>query len=230
MSILEAMQSASLRLLGQKPGTFFGSTNVFEMEIADLINEVAIDVLKYQDWQGLTKFTQIAGDGVQAEFGVPADFDRMLKTTRIDDSNYWFWGYSRILDVSDFEQIAQSGFQATPGVWALYGNRLRFAPAPTGTANYPYITGLYALDAGTQEPKGAFTSDTDTFLLPTRLLTLGLVWRWRENKKLDASGDQEAFIKALDEYGSADKGGRVYRSNSRRFYPGVGVAWPYLLG
>src|SRR3546814_5464552 len=53
---------------------------------------------------------------------------------------------------------------------------------------------------------------SDTFLLPERLLTLGLVWRWRENKKLDATGDQEAFIKALDEYAAKDKGSRVIRS------------------
>src|SRR3546814_14852216 len=67
---------------------------------------------------------------------------------------------------------------------------------------------------------------SDTFLLPERLLTLGLVWRWRENKKLDATGDQEAFIKALDEYAAKDKGSRVIRSRSRLRLPGTHIAWP----
>src|SRR3546814_14673647 len=71
---------------------------------------------------------------------------------------------------------------------------------------------------------------SDTFLLPERLLTLGLVWRWRENKNLDATGDQEAFIKALDEYAAKDKGSRVIRSRSRLSLPGPHIDWPYELG
>lgn len=230
MAILAAMQSASIKLLGQKPGTFFGSANVFELEITDLINEVATDIFKYQDWQALTKFATITGDGTQTDFPFPVDYNRMLKTARIDDANNWFWGYDHIIDLNDFQQLSQSGFTALPGIWALYGNMIRFTPAPTQTANYPYISNLWAIDAGTQAGKVAFTADTDIFVLPERLLTLGLVWRWRENKKLDASGDQEAFIKALDEDAASDKGGRVYRSNSRRSFPGVRVAWPRLLG
>lgn len=230
MAILSSMQSAALRLLGQKPGTFFGSQNTFEMEIADLINEVAIDVAKYQDWQALTRFATIAGDAVTIAFSLPDDYDRMLKNARIEDVASWFWGYSRIIDLSAFAQLRNSGFGPVPGAWALFDSEIQFVPAPTQASTYPYISANYARDAGTLETKPEFTSDTDTFLLPERLLTLGLVWRWRENKKLDASGDQEAFIKALDEYGASDKGARVYRSNARRRMPGVGVAWPWELG
>lgn len=230
MAILPAMQSAAIRVMGQRPTAFFGSSNQFELEIADMVNEVAIDVAKYQDWQGLTEFATIAGDGTTDAFALPADYDRMLKTTRIDDAVSWFWGYERVTDLSDFAQFRVSGWGVLPGVWALYGNEIQFAPAPTQTATYPYVSANYAIDAGTQAGKPAFTSDTDTFVLPERLLTLGLVWRWRENKKLDASGDQEAFVKALDEYGASDKGARVYRSNSRRRLPGVGIAWPGVLG
>jgi hypothetical protein len=230
MAILSAMQSATIRLLGQKPGTFFGSSNVFETEIADLVNEVAADIAKYQDWQGLTHFATIAGDGSTTEFSLPDDYDRMLKTAEVQDVTTWAWGYCRILDLNEYIYLVNSGWGPFPGVWAMYNSGLHFTPAPTQTATYPYISKNWARDAATLELKAAFTSDTDTFLLPERLLTLGLVWRWRENKKLDASGDQEAFIKALDEYGSSDKGARVYRSNSRRRIPGVGVAWPWALG
>lgn len=229
MAILTAMQSASVRLLGQKPGTFFGASDKFALEIADLVNEVAIDVAKYQDWQGLTSFATIPGDGTTITFPLPTDYDRMLKSARIEDIASWFWGYRRILDLSSFMRLRQSGWGPVPGIWTMFGNQIQFAPAPSQAATYPYISANWAQDAGTQALKPAFTSDTDTFLLPERLLTLGLVWRWRENKGI-ATADQEAFVKALDEYAASDKGGRVYRSNSRRFYPGVGVAWPGVLG
>lgn len=230
MAILTAMQSAATRLLGQKPGAFFGASDKFALEIADLVNEVAIDVAKYQDWQGLTSFATIVGDGSTLAFSLPADYDRMLKTARIEDVTSWFWGYQRILDLSTFMRLRNYGWGPVPGIWAMYGNQIQFTPAPTQSATYPYISANWARHAGTQALKPAFTSDTDTYLLPERLLTLGLVWRWREQKKLDASGDQEAFIKALDEYAASDKGGRVYRSNASRRLPGVGIAWPGVLG
>ncbi len=77
---------------------------------------------------------------------------------------------------------------------------------------------------------GVNGADTDEWLLPERLLTLGLVWRWRENKGL-ATNDQQAFIKALDEYGAKDSGSKVIARNSYstprlRTY----TAWPYMLG
>jgi hypothetical protein len=108
---------------------------------------------------------------------------------------------------------------------------LRFSPAPAATAmlRFPYITKNLALAESTA-PKDEFTADTDTFRLPERLLTLGLVWRWRENKKLDATGDQEAFVKALDEYAAKDRGPVAIRRNSRRFFHGTHVAWPWELG
>lgn len=231
MAVLEAMQSAAIRLVGQRPTTFFGSSNQFETEITDLVNEVAQDVAKYQDWQALVRIGTVTGDGTTTEFPLPADYDRMLVDTEVADLSSWFWGYGTYFDISQFLYDEARGFTGFPGGWIIYGDRLRFSPAPTDgqTATFPYITKDWARAASTA-PKAAFTADDDTFLLAERLLTLGLVWRWRENKKLDASGDQEAFIKALDEYGAKDKGARVVRRNYYRAFPGTYTAWPWELG
>jgi hypothetical protein len=229
VAILPAMQSAAVRLLGQKPGSFFGSSNTFEMEIADLVNEVAIDIANYQDWQGLTKFATIVSNGTTTAFDLPDDYDHMVKTAKMNEVTSWFWGYSRVLDISDFATLRASGFGPVPGAWALYGNQIQFAPAPTQNATYPYISNAYAIDAGTQARKPAFDKDTDTFVLPERLLTLGLIYKWRENKGL-ATSDGDAYYEALNNAGADDKGARVYRSNSRRSLPGVGIAWPWQLG
>lgn len=230
MAILAAMQSAAVRLLGQKPGTFFGSSNTFELEITDLVNEVARDVAKYQDWQGLIRFATISGDSSATEFPLPADYDRMLQDAAIQDTTAWAWGYYRAADINEYTWLVNTNWGPYPGVWALYADTLHFQPAPASSATYPYVTSAFAKDAGTQAGKSEFTSDTDIFLLPERLLTLGLVWRWRENKKLDASGDQEAFIKALDEYAAKDKGARAYRRNGGARLAGTHLAWPWELG
>lgn len=233
MAILAAMQSAAIRLMGQKPTVFFGASvgRKFELEITDLINEVAQDVAKYQDWQALIRWALITGDGGAEEFTLPNDYDRMLVRSDMRDGQSWAWGYSRYTDINAFLASRQSGFTGTPGGWMIFADRIQFSPAPTNgaTASYPYITSKWAR-ASDGTLKSAFDADTDTFLLPERLLTLGLVWRWREQKKLDATGDQEAFIKALDEYAGKDKGSRIYRSNSRRYLAGTYPAWPGELG
>ncbi len=227
--MLTALQSAALRLQGRKPSIFFGSTQLFEMELCDLANEVAQDVARYQDWQALVKVAELGGDGVTTLFDLPVDYDRQMQNTDIQGSASWVWGYQRYTDLNAFLFDEARHFNTWPGGWIIYGNKLRFSPAPTDTAMYPYVSNAWAVGSD-NSAKAAFDADTDAFVLPERLLTLGLIWRWRENKKLDASGDQEAFVKALDEYAAKDKGARIYRSSSRRVMAGTHLAWPWELG
>lgn len=232
MPILGAMQSASIRLMGQRPTVFFGASQNFEIEISDLVNEVAKDVVASADWQDLIAINAITGDGTTTEFDLPDDYDKMVVTTGVQDTSSWFWGYWAMTDINQFLYQESIGFQPYPGGWIIYGGKIRFVPAPPTDQNatFPYVSKNYARDAGTLETKPEFTSDTDEFLLPDRLLTLGLVWRWRENKKLDFTGDQEAFMKAISEYAAKDKGTRVYRRGSYTRIPGTYTAWPWALG
>ncbi|GMM93118.1 hypothetical protein [Qipengyuania sp. MTN3-11] len=231
MTVLAAMQSAAIRLIGRKPSTFFGATQTFELEMCDLVNEVATDIAKYDDWQALTRIATISGDGTTTEFDLPDDYDRFTIAGAMQDGATWAWGYRHYQSLDQFLFDEIRGFNATPGGWIIYGGKLRFSPVPSATAQarFPYITKNIALDESTA-PKAAFTADQDSFVLPERLLTLGLVWRWRENKKLDATGDQEAFIKALDEYAAKDGGPTVIRRNARSGFGNTHLAYPWELG
>jgi hypothetical protein len=224
------MQSAAIRLLGQKPAAFFGDqSTAFILELCDLVNEVAQDIAKYQDWQALTKIAVLSGDGSSTTVELPYDYDRMVLDSDLQAPQNWAWGYTHFLNLNDFVFDQDRGVNLTPGGWTIYGGNLQFSPAPSGETKFPYITNAWAVGAdGTA--KIAFTADTDKYLLPERLLTLGLVWRWRENKKLDASGDQEAFIKALDEYAGKDAGSSIIRFGRTRRWPNtvvpyMGYAW-----
>lgn len=230
--LLAAMQSAAIRLVGQRPSVFFGSQGQLEIELCDLVNEVAKVITDYADWQGLTRLATITGDGEETEFALPDDYSRQLLRSDVQDLDSWAWGYTRITDINDFLYQSRLGFTTLPGSWILLENKMQFAPAPAdgATATYPYITANYATATDTLEPKSAFSADTDAFALPERLLTLGLVWMWREMKKLDFTGDQEAFNAALNDTAAKDKGSRIYRSGRRRFMRGTYVAWPWELG
>lgn len=229
MAILAAMQSAALVVMGRKPVNFFGSTQRFEQEFADLVNEVAEDIAQYRDWQGLQSVATLAGNGVITDFALPVDYGRMMVDTQVQSAAYRLWGYFRYDDLSSFLRDKAAGFRASPGGWIITGGKIKFNPAPTGSSSFPYIASTWASAAdGTR--KARFDADTDTFMLPERLLKLALIWRWRENKKLDSSGDMEAFTKALDEYAAKDGGSRVYRYGGRSYLPGTRTAWPWPLG
>lgn len=232
MSALTALQNASVRLISRKPTTFFSSTAPFETEMTNLLNEVAVDICGTADWQGLTKIHTFTGDGTTTAFDKPADYDRMLVGQAMADGASWFWNYTNVPDMNTWIAI-QNGFYlgaTPPGWWMLFGDQFQFAPPPASAARamFPYISNLIARDSG-GAPKAAFTTDTDTFVLDERLLTLGVIWRWREMKLLDYGADQANFDKAFSEAAARDKGSRVIRKGSPRF-GNVPIAWPWELG
>ncbi len=233
MTVLSAWQSAAIRLLGRKPTTLFSSTETFEIECQDLLNEVAADIAKSHDWQALIKVQTMTGDGSDTDFAFPSDYARMLLKSDILDSTNFAWGYTRIVDINEFLAIRAQGVSALPGVWTMYANQFQFEPAPVSgaTAEFPYIDRNYALATDGTTAKPAFTLDSDTFRLPERLLTLGLIWKWRANKGLPGESDAESnFVKAFAEESGRDKGARIIRTGALRVPANVTAAYPYALG
>lgn len=233
MAILQAMQGAAMSLMGYAPSTFFGSSEQFEQEITYLVNEAAIDIARDTDWQSLTKVATLIGDGATEVFPLPDDYDRMIINAEIQDLQNWVWGYFRARNLNEFMWMKARGWDAYPGVWILYDDKIQVYPAPGvgQTASFPYISKNLAKDSNGAE-KEAFTRDDDTFRIREgeRLLKLWLIWRWRENKKYDATGDQENFVKAVDELSAKDAGAKVIRRASRRNWGNVRYAWPWQLG
>jgi hypothetical protein len=233
MTVLQAMQHASMALMGYSPSTFFGSSEQFEQEITSLVNEAAIDIARNTDWQSLIKIANFAGDGVSESFDLPEDYDRMTVTAEVQDLQNWVWGYFRAKDLNEFMWMKARGWNAYPGIWIIYDDKLQVYPAPGvgQSASFPYITNNTVKGELGQEKKG-FNQDSDTFRIRDgeRLLKLWLIWRWRENKKYDSTGDQENFVKAIDELSAKDQGARVIRRNSRRNWGNTRAAWPWQLG
>lgn len=231
MSVLTACQSALVRMIGKKPATVFSSTEQTVVEVADLVNEVAADIMKGHDWQALTEIYDITGDGAATAFPFPDDYDRMVLATDIYDANSWAWGYDHITSIGEWIMHTTGAAIRTPGAWMVRKDQFQFSPTPSAgqIARFAYISNLFARDTiGT--PKAAFTEDTDTFALDDRLLTLGLIWRWRAQKKLDYAEDMQTYEIALSQEQARDKGAKVIRSRVRRGPPNLRVGWPGQLG
>lgn len=209
--IFPAIRSAILRCTGVVVDEVFASTDQIAVEMADLANEVATDIMKSHDWRVLTKVATVVGDGSLA-YPLPADYDRMVIASAMDSTAAWFWGYEQFHTVNEWLTYKSGliGIQS-PGGWIIIGGELQFFPAPLGGAEYPYISNQFARDA-VGNPASEFVSDADTFVLGNRLLTLGLIARWNAQKGQDYSEDMATYEIALSQAQARDKGAQVIRS------------------
>lgn len=230
MTLKSAADSAALRAVGNVPAAVFGSTQQVAMEMADLATEVATEIAESNDWRAITKVASFVGDGTQDFFQIPSDMDRMTVNNGIRDMKNWFWGYFPFDDVNQFLMMKENGFSLlSPGGWIILNEGFNFVPAPTGTAQFPYIS-KNCIRANDGTLKSAFTADDDTFLLSERLLTLGLIWRWKSQKGLDYAEDMTIYEEALSHEQYKDRGQRSYRHGAPNTWPSRRVAWPWPLG
>lgn len=217
MTVYSVANAAAIELVSSRIPALFTSDGTLELELSELVNDVAIDIAKSHDWRELTRIAEFAGNGSQTVFPRPADFDRMLASATVDDKNMWFWGYFNFATVNEWMLWKNAKWGAvSPGGWILMADGFTFQPAPTDTATFPYISKLIVRSDG-GELKSEFTSDDDTFLLDERLLRLGVVWRWKAMKGLDYSEELQSYELALSQAQARDSGAQQIRSFPRRW-------------
>lgn len=227
MTVLSCCQSAALRLLGVKPTTIFSSSGTFEMELAELSTETAIAIAKAHDWQKLTKLATLQGDGTTTTFDLPSDYDRMVKGGNVHSHLYTTGLFRAVQDLDEWVFLGDQIATGAPGYWIIVGGQMQFLPAlPSNeTARFYYVSNQIVSSNQT-----AFTGDSDAFLLSERLLTLGLIWRWRAQKRMEYSEDMNNFEIALSEEIGRDKGARILAIGKQRLPPNVHTAYPGVLG
>lgn len=227
MTILSACQSAALRLLGQRPTTIFSSSNTFEMELAELATETAIAIAKEHDWQKLTKLNTYSGDASTVEFDLPSDYDRMIKDGNLHSSLFTTALFRRAKDLDEWLYLKDLIATGLPGNWIILGGQMQIFPAMASneTARFYYISSQI-VNGG----KTAFTSDDDVFQLPERLITLGLIWRWRAQKRMEYAEDMQNYEIALSDEIGRDKGARILVVGNQRWPANVNRPYPGALG
>lgn len=228
MTVLSAGQAAGIRLLGRRPASLFSDSDVFGLELGELATEAANDIVDFYDWQKLKILQKHTGDGLTVAFDLPSDYGRMLKDGELHSLTWRNKPFRKARDENDWIYQQQVP-TAAPGVWIILGGQMQiFPPMPVGeVAEYYYISnnivaGNYLVDelgntlvdqAGNtlidSGFKTAFTADADVFILPERLLTLSLIWRWRAQKRQAYDEDLTNYETALATATGTDKGARI---------------------
>lgn len=230
MSILTACQSAAVRLVGRKPTTIFSSQKKLEMQLADLVQEAAVDIAKAFEWQALTVLAEHQGDGTKIAFDFSNGFDRMPVKARVHSATWQQSGYRQARDLDEWINLQTYLAAGTPGFWIVLDGKMQIYPpmGPSEVAKYYFITNEIAR-ASDGASKAVINNDSDTFKLDERLLTLSLIWRWRDMNGLEYSEAMANYEQALSQIGGADKSARTIAIGRARLPYDVDIAFPGII-
>lgn len=235
MSILQVCQDAAIKLNRAKPTSVFVSVDPFAAEMLLAAKETAESLVKEEhDWRALTVMATCVGDASTTVFPfatIAPDYERMIKDAKLHSLRFKTATFRWARDLDEWLYIKDNLLVGSPGNAVILNNAVQiFPPMPVSdTARFFYISQNYALStAGVAQ--SAFLTDTDTFVLPENLLRLGIIWRWRADKRLEYAEDLKNYEVAKMAAMGKDKGSQAIIVGRQRVSRGNQIAYPAMLG
>jgi hypothetical protein len=229
MTVLSACQEAAIELNQPQPASLFSTTKPFDIEIRTQAGKAATAIAKAYDWQAITALQTMTGDGTSTSFALPADYDHMPQKARVMTSQF-ATSLAKARDLDHWLALQLYETVAVPGYWIILNGAMQILPAlASGVAAKFYYIRNTIITGAASAAQATFVADADTFNLPERLLTLGAIWRWRAQKRMEYAEDLQNFEIALAEEVARDKGSRVITVGRQRLPANVDLAHPAIV-
>lgn len=200
MTVLSVVQNFCRRTNLSVPAVVLGSTDEQVQQVRALLEEEGTELADRGDWQELTFEATHTTLAVEDQGTVDSictnGFDHFLSDSA------WDRTLQLPLVVLDGQEWAASKAVQTLGPQfqiRLRGGHLLSSPAPTAgnTWAFEYVSENWILGDDGVTYKSAFTLDTDTILLPEKLVLAGLRWRWKKEKGFDYAEDFNSYEKLV---------------------------------
>jgi hypothetical protein len=226
MTLLTIVQSACDRIGITRPTSVVGSSDQQVLALFGFAQQEGRELARRGAWQALTEEQLFTSTATQAQTGaVPSDLDRFIPET--------FYNRTRKRQVmgplSPQEWQAQLAITATVvyDTFRQRGNDILMIPTPPAGDEYAYeyvSKNWCASPLGTAQ--AAWAADSDVALLDEELVTLGLVWRFRQAKGFDYAEAFRSYETQVAQALARDGSKRTLNfANQRLFdaprYPGV---------
>jgi hypothetical protein len=226
MTVLSVIQETAKVIGVTVPDQVFSSTVREHVELASLAQEMAERIVNGHDWQALSKVATVTGDGTTESFDLPTDYDRMLVKSSVWSSSLET-ALSPITSLDRWLELDVQSFDFVVNAWTIYGGQIHIKPAlATGvTAKFFYQSNLFASHASGLNTN-EFTADTDGFGISERLLKLGLIWRWKEQKGQPYAEWMADYEELKERLVARDRGSRMMRIGRVRMPGDVTTAYP----
>lgn len=226
MSLLTVVQHFCRRENIPVPGSVAGTTDTQVKQVMALLEEEGNDLKSRGDWQALTfeaTFTTVATASQGAMTSIATNGFRKIKNDTIWDrtNSVPVMGPLNAQQWQDRQVLSSTGPRSE---FRIRGGNLLVTPVPTAgwTWAFEYMSNNWILGADGTTYKEYFTLDTDTILLPERLVLSGLRGRWKKEKGFEYAEDFRTYEGQVREELGGDGGRSVLYmdgSNSRRLPP-----------
>ena len=233
MSILSAIQRAAPALGIDKPSSVFDQDDATSLDLQEITREAARRILEAHDWSELTTRYNIGPgqvvttDGVTEAFSLPSDFDRFAKGSQVWTDRLQY-PLQRVGSADAWLEIDIRDYDYVSGVWIPIGGGIEIKPPPeaTETVSFYYQSSL----AFSADGQNFFAPATDrNFRLADHLLTLGIIWEWKQRRGQFYAEDMANYQAALEHEIMADKGSNILSIGPARGFRGVKRAYPVRL-
>jgi len=220
MSMLSLVQSFCRRTNISVPVAVLGSTDPQVLQVLALLEEEGQDLATRGDWSVLrneaTHTTIASEDQGTIDSIAPNGFDHFVPDTlwdRTDQTPLY------IVSPQEWQQIKAVQATTSEPQIALRGGDLICYPAPTAgeTWAFEYISKNWISSSSVYYDE--FQDDSDTILLPDKIVKMGLRWRWKKEKGFDYDEDFRSYemliAKALGNDGMKRKLNMSHGPNTR---------------
>ena len=219
MSLLTIVQDAMVQAGFDSPSIVMASSDATVTLFKQLAQVEGDSLSRAHDWRGLKVLASMTGDGTSTEYSLPADFSRFMTA-------YPFWQQDTpsvpLIHVTDDEMQALKVAAASPSrpVWRLFGDNIEFYPAPTDgyVIKSEYRSAYWIVDGSDSSRNLRWTNDTDSAVIPERLISLGCVWRYKQAKGFDYAEDYRTYRIEMAKEASAENGRQTI--TMRESFPG----------
>lgn len=200
MSLLSMVQEAARRLSLPVPVAAWANTTPHVALLVTLADHEGRALRKRHQWQAITKehtFTTLAAyDQGAASFPSDVDGTRILNETMFNRTRRRF--VPGPLDATEWQEHLATLVTRVNPAFRIRGNRVLLAPIPPAgeTVAYEYVSRNFCQSSGGTQ-QSAWAADTDTGLLDEAVMTLGLIWRFRQAKGLDYQLDAQEYERAV---------------------------------
>ena len=208
--------------------------------LREVQDDVLQDIVRAHPWQALARSARLTV--TVGDFGDkfdPEDFRTQATVALPEDFGFFrsdvqFWTSDRlspmrqIMSQDEWVGIGVQGwFSATP-CWTYFGNTIYIRPAPAATTTIKFIyQSLRAVKAEDGTLRTSVQADSDGFVIPPRLVRLGMIWRYKELTGQPYAEPLQQYQSALAQEIGRDAGPGLMVLGRRRVSSDATLAWPF---
>lgn len=230
MSLLTMIQSATEDLGITSPSSVIGNTDAGVKQLLRIANREGKSLASNYDWQEMIRensFTLVSGRNQGALNGTvitDSDYDYMISET--------LWNQTTDQPIvgptngRDWQVLQNFTITGPFERYRILDGNLLIDPAPSGgdTIQFEYMSTSWCESSG-GTGQSAWAADTDVGKLNEDLMTLGIIWRWRQRKGLDYAEDLAEYERQVLNAQTRNKSAKTLSLNGRAFqrFPGAVV-------